>query len=384
MSMRFFSTLHAAAAAAILVAGCVGAPARVDSRPSPADAPRTLRTPSSLAASTARVDARSSHENEPLFHTFSIAAVDRETGETGVAVTTRVVCVGNAVPWVRAGVGAVATQAFTRMQYGPELLDLLEQGVAPEEALRQRVAADDGRDRRQVGVIALDGRSAQHTGPGTNAWAGHRAGVDFVTQGNLLVGAEVLDAVARSFEGTRGSGRALADRLTEALEAGQATGGDARVGRLQSAALLVADPRPGVATRDDHISVNINICEHAEPVAELRRQYESVSGTLGFRTLEQHTGSDVAQLKIMLHALGYYRADQPELDRGPELQRYTADAIVAVDRFRDDRGLTTGTAGTPAGWVDRALVDALWAALQEAGKAAEVRKMVREMTVIRR
>ncbi|MGQ0736670.1 MAG: DUF1028 domain-containing protein, partial [Acidobacteriota bacterium] len=100
------------------------------------------------------------------FHTFSIVAVDPQTRETGVAVTTRNPCVGNAVPWVRAGIGAVATQGGTRVEYGPDLLDLLAKGVSPKEALDRLVAADPDRERRQVGVIGIDGRSAQWTGKG--------------------------------------------------------------------------------------------------------------------------------------------------------------------------------------------------------------------------
>ncbi|MGQ0735867.1 MAG: DUF1028 domain-containing protein, partial [Acidobacteriota bacterium] len=100
------------------------------------------------------------------FHTFSIVAVDPHTRETGVAVTTRNPCVGNAVPWVRAGIGAVATPGGSRIEYGPDLLDLLATGVSPKEALDRLVAADPDRERRQVGVIGIDGRSAQWTGKG--------------------------------------------------------------------------------------------------------------------------------------------------------------------------------------------------------------------------
>ncbi|MEO7964572.1 MAG: DUF1028 domain-containing protein, partial [Gemmatimonadaceae bacterium] len=107
-----------------------------------------------------------------VFHTFSIAAVDPRTGEVGVAVTTRVACVGNGVPWVRAGVGAVATQANTRTEYGNELLDLLAKGNAPDDALRRLLLSDTAAASRQIGVIARDGRSAQHTGSATSAWAG--------------------------------------------------------------------------------------------------------------------------------------------------------------------------------------------------------------------
>ena len=159
------------------------------------------------------------------FSTFSIAAIDPETGESGVAVTTRVPCVGNGVPWVRAGVGAVATQASTRVAYGNELLDLIADGMSAEAALAQAVAADTGSARRQVGVISLDGSRAQHTGTGPSYWAGHRDGPNYVTQGNILVGPEVVEAVAASFEATEGTGRHLSDRLIAALAAGQGSGG---------------------------------------------------------------------------------------------------------------------------------------------------------------
>lgn len=320
----------------------------------------------------------------PRFHTFSIAAVDPTTGETGVAVTTRVPCVGNAVPWVRAGVGAVATQAYTRVEYGPELLDLLARGVAPETALRRLLAADTLAAQRQVGVIALNGRSAQHTGTETNPWAGHRAGRNYVTQGNLLVGPEVLAAVARSFESTAGSGRHLADRLIEALAAGQAAGGDARKGRSQSAAVVVADPRPGNSRRPDRVTADINVCEHPEPVAELRRIYDTISQTLGFRTLQQFSGADVWQLKVILHALGFFRPETIELVRDDDAFLYTPDAVDAVDAFRTAEGLSTPALGSPPGLVDEQTVSRLWAALERAGKADAVRARLRDVTAVRR
>ena len=158
-----------------------------------------------------------------VFHTFSIAAVDPATGESGVAVTTRVACVGNGVPWVRVGVGAVATQASTRTEYGQELLDMLAQGMTPQAALAKAIAADEGRESRQVGVVALDGTSAQHTGEGPGDWAGHRSGPNYATQGNVLVGPDVLAAVAAAFEASEGSPRHLADRLIEALGCDQPT-----------------------------------------------------------------------------------------------------------------------------------------------------------------
>ena len=322
---------------------------------------------------------------DPLdFHTFSIAAVDPRTGEVGVAVTTRVACVGNGVPWVRAGVGAVATQASTRVEYGPELLDMLERGMSAQAALRERTATDDRAARRQVGVIGLRGGSAQHTGDSTSAWAGHRAGRNLVTQGNLLVGPEVIASVAESFGSTEGTGRHLADRLIDALAAGQAAGGDARKGRAQSAAVVVADARPGRSRRPDGITANINVCEHPTPVAELRRIYDAISQTLGFRTLQQFSGRDVMQLKLMLHALGYYRPDADSLQFGPDGGIYTQEAIDAVDAFRGDQGLSTRRVGSPPGLVDEATVVRLWEALEHAGQASDVRRQVLGLTAVRR
>ena len=318
------------------------------------------------------------------FSTFSIAAVDPETGEVGVAVTTRVACVGNGVPWVRAGVGAVATQANTRVAYGNELLDMLAAGTAAGDALARAVAADSGAASRQVGVIGLKGGSAQHTGAGTNPWAGHRAGSNYVTQGNLLVGPEVVDAVARAFEASAGSERHLGDRLIEALAAGHAAGGDARKGRVQSAAMVVADARPGRSRRPDGVTAFINVCEHPEPVGELRRIYHTISQTLGFRTLEQFEGADVWQLKVMLHALGHFRGGTDSLVRDREANRFTPEVVDAVNAFRAAEKLSTPAVGSPPGLVDPNTVTRLWAALDRAGKGGAVRRRLRDVTAVRR
>jgi uncharacterized Ntn-hydrolase superfamily protein len=319
-----------------------------------------------------------------VFHTFSIAAVDPRTGEVGVAVTTRVPCVGNGVPWVRAGVGAVATQANTRTAYGAELLDAIAGGSAPDEALRRLLATDSAAGSRQIGVISRDGRSAQHTGASALPWAGHRAGPHYVTQGNILVGPEVLEAVAKAFESSQGESRHLADRLIDALAAGQATGGDRRHGRLQSAAVVVADARAGRSRRADGITANINVCEHPEPVGELRRIYDAVSQTLGYRTLQQFSGADIWQLKVMLHALGRFRPDETELARGEDAFAYTSETVAAVDAFRAAENLAGPSVGTPSGLVDEETVARLWAALERAGKAAAVRDRLLDLTAVRR
>ena len=329
---------------------------------------------------------------ERVVHTFSIAAVDRETGESGVAVTTRNPCVGNGVPWVRAGVGAVATQARTRTEYGDELLDRLEQGMSPEEALADRLAEDEGRDFRQIGLVALKGGTAQHTGPEASDWAGNRAGEDYAAQGNLLVGPEVVDAVADDFEGTRGSGLSLADRLVSALEAGQAAGGDARRGRRQSAAVLVADPREGGSRRTDGISTHINICEHPAPVAELRRTHDAVSQKLGYRTLSIPTGGDVVQLRVLLGEAGC--ADPEAEARLPEegvdlgdraLRVFDAGLAAAVDACRGAFGLSTpDRGGSPPGLADREFLAHLWQRIDAAGRGDAVRERLAPLRRITR
>ncbi len=320
-----------------------------------------------------------------VFHTFSIAAIDPRTGEVGVAVTTRVPCVGNGVPWVRAGIGAVATQASTRTEYGNELLDALAKGEAPDAALKRLLAGDSAAASRQIGVIDIHGRSAQHTGTGPQDWKGQRAGKNFVTQGNVLTGPQVLDAVAKSFEASEGQPRHLADRLIDAIAAGHAQGGDQRHGLRQSAAVIVADSRAGMSRRTDGITTNISVCENPEPVAEMRRIYDAISQTLGYRTLQQFSGGDIWQLKVMLQALGFYHKGEPLIDaRGPNANVYTPDVVTAVDAFRVSDRLGGPNVGSPSGLVDAETVEHLWAALERAGKAKTVREQLLEITQVRR
>jgi len=232
-------------------------------------------------------------------------------------------------------------------------------------------------------VVGASGATAQHTGSGPGEWAGERTGLNFAAQGNVLAGPWVLEEVARVMEETDGSGRSLADRLVAALEAGHAAGGDKRKGRRQSAAVIVADPRPGQATRPDGQSVFLNVCEHPEPVNELRRQFQAVSQTLGYRTLEEFVGSDVWQLRVVLHALGFFGDAREELPRNEGWNVFTPELALAVDRFREARGLSTPEDGSPSGLVDGPTVKELWVALEEGGRAVEIRKALRGATRIR-
>ncbi len=324
----------------------------------------------------------------PFYATFSLCAVDQTTGETGVAVTTRVPFVGRAVPWVRAGVGAVATQSWTIVEYGRRGLDLLEQGLEPQAVLERVLADDEGRELRQLAVVDAHGRSAAHTGAENGTWAGSRQGDGYTVQGNVLVGRQVIDAVADHFETTASSGMPLAERMILALEAGQANGGDKRWGGFQSAAIRIADPAdPGRG--GDHISLAIDVGEHDSPVAEMKRVYYHTARRLGFRSFSEVNGPDVVELKRMLHALGYWRQDlvgfpeAPELEVDRDLSRsdppaftealevyrkrsrafndawalYDGEAIDAVDRFREAHGLDYP--GNARGLVDGRLVEAL-------------------------
>lgn len=340
---------------------------------------------SCLSASTSLAQEPYAWRDSLVFHTFSIAAIDPRTGETGVAVTTRVACVGNGVPWVRKGVGAVATQSSTRTEYGNELLDALAKGEAPDAALKRLMAEDTGAQSRQIGVIASNGKSAQFTGTGASAWAGQRAGPNYVTQGNILVGPEVLEAVAKSFEASEGAPKHLADRLIDAIHAGFNLGGDKRHGLRTSAAVVVADPRPGMSRRTDGQTVNINVCENSDPVGEVRRIYNAVSQTLGYRTLQQYSGGDIYQLKVMLNALGFYKKGDSVAARGADANQFTAETVAAVDAFRASEKMgTPSVGGSPAGLVDDETVARLWAALERAGKAKAVRQALLDNTMVRR
>jgi uncharacterized Ntn-hydrolase superfamily protein len=341
-------------------------------------------------------------EGLPQYSTFSLCAIDPASGQSGAAVTTRVPFVGRAVPHVRAGIGAVCTQASTVVEYGPRGLDLLAKGVEPQTVLQQLLADDQQRESRQVGVIDMKGRSAAHTGKNNGNWAGSRQGKNYTVQANIMVGPEVVEAVAASFESTEGTGMPLGERMILALEAGQAKGGDRRWGNLQSAAIKVADPNtPGRG--GDNIALAIEVGEHPEPVGEMKRIYYATSRTLGYRSFSRIEGPDVVELKRMLHTLGYWRptlttfpnapggmsnqklaelrktdpaaADKLQAESRRIQQEYTREYALfdeetqaAVDKFRADKGLNYQ--GSPAGLVDQRLVDALRAAYFAKRKAA--------------
>lgn len=206
-------------------------------------------------------------EQEPPVATFSIVAVDPDTGEIGVAVQSKIIGVGSIVPFAKAGVGAVATQSFANTGYGPLALRAFSEGISPDEVIRILTLDDPLRERRQVGVIDAHGKAANFTGKECHGWAGGIVGENFSVQGNILTGRAVVEEMARAFAETKG---VLAERLIAALHAGQAAGGDSR-GR-QSAALLIVREGWGYGGIDDRYR-DIRVDEHEAPIKELERVY---------------------------------------------------------------------------------------------------------------
>ncbi len=194
--------------------------------------------------------------------TYSIVARDPRTGELGVAVQSHWFAVGPIVPWVRAGVGAVATQSIAEPAYGPRALDLLEAGARAHDALAELTRDDELARFRQVAVVDAHGNVAAHTGEGCIAHAGDQAGHEFTAQANMMASPEVWPAMAHAFEAAAGP---LSRRLLAALHAAEARGGDAR-GR-QSCALVVA-PAAGEPWQR---TVDLRVDDHPEPLAELDR-----------------------------------------------------------------------------------------------------------------
>lgn len=204
------------------------------------------------------------YQPEPVA-TFSIVARDSATGELGVAVASRFFAVGSVVPWAKANVGAVATQAYANTTFGPRGLDYLEEGHTPAEVQKLLLGDDTEPGRRQFGIVDAKGKSVTYTGDGCSAWAGGRSGPNYAVQGNILTGEAVVTSMENAFLTTEGT---LADRMYAALLAGNAEGGDSR--GKQSAALLVVKEGAGYGGFNDR-AIDIRVDDSKEPFNELGR-----------------------------------------------------------------------------------------------------------------
>lgn len=198
-------------------------------------------------------------------NTYSIVALDPETNELGVAVQSHWFSVGSVVPWAEAGVGAVATQSFVKVDYGPDGLKLMKEGMTAGEALEKLLSEDEGEAVRQVAMVDIQGNVAVHTGDRCIEAAGHQGGKNYSVQANLMEKATVWPAMTEAFESAKGD---LADRMMAALEAAEKEGGDIR-GR-QSAAMLIVTGKPtGIPWKD--VVMDLRVEDHPEPLRALRR-----------------------------------------------------------------------------------------------------------------
>ncbi len=262
--------------------------------------------------------------------TYSIAACDLETEQWGVATQSKFLGVGSVVPWAEPGVGAIATQAYANPRYGPDGLALLREGLGAQEVVERLTAADEGREHRQLGVVDGRGRGASYTGAECMDWAGGRTGEGYAAQGNILVSAATVEAIAETFEHARGT---LAERLLDCLDAAQAAGGDRR--GQQSAALLVVERDGGYAGLSHEI-VDLRVDEHERPLEELRRIYVMHQAIFGKTPADEWLEVDeglAAELRDRLTRLGYDGAPGEAFIRwtGNENLEERVDGIARID-----------------------------------------------------
>ena len=334
-----------------------------------------------LAASTllvmARPDAAPADGPDPWFGTFSIIAVDPATQELGVGVQSRAFGAGAAVPYAKPGVGAVATQASANRQYGPKAIALLEQGLSPAEVVKRITDEDPGRDTRQVAVIDAKGRSAVYTGKRVidrnndpkdlvhlGGFAGHASGLNFSAQGNTLASEAVVQAMAAAYQ--RGTGT-MAERLMDALDAGQAQGGDTR--GMQSAGILVVKPLDPKSESTVERIVDIRVDDHEEPFKELRRLLQM---TLGVPQRLSASSADLA--KAGRHADAITEM-QKALAINPrnEAAMYALRYAQAGQPARAIEQLAVAIRRQPKQWKAQAAADPLFASVKD---SPEFRRLI--------
>ena len=256
-------------------------------------------------------------ESTPV-HTYSIVAFDEETGELGVAVQSHWFSVGFLVPWAKAGVGAVATQSFVKVDYGPEGLNRMEHGQSAEEALTSLLQEDDGKAVRQVAMIDVKGSVAAHTGTKCIYAAGHQIGKNYSVQANLMEKETVWPSMANAFERSNGD---LAEKMMAALEAAEAEGGDIR--GKQSAAMLIVSGNPtGIPWKD--VVMDIRVDDHAEPLKELKR-------LIRVHRAYQHAnkGDHYLEMEEIEKALVEYEKASEFYPENPELPYWSAVTLAS-------------------------------------------------------
>jgi uncharacterized Ntn-hydrolase superfamily protein len=263
-------------------------------------------------------------------HTFSIVAYDPDEGAWGVAVASKFLAAAAVVSWARAGAGAVATQAYAKVSFGPNGLGMLASGKSAQETLDRLLEGDPGQATRQIGLVDVRGGAAAHTGVDCTAWAGHRIGVGFACQGNILTGPEVLEAMAETFMTAPGE---LADRLLAALDAGDRAGGDRR--GKQAAGLLVVRADGGYGGDNDRY-LDLRVDDDPAPITKLAHLVKLHHLFFGEPRPEDRlpiTEEIARELQTLLHAQKYYTGeingiwDQTSID--------SFNALVGVENLEE-------------------------------------------------
>jgi len=263
---------------------------------------------------------------DPFAHTFSIVARDERTGDLAVGVQSHWFSVGTSVSWGEAGVGVVATQSFTNKSFGIRGLRLLKEGKTAQQALDALLAADPGRDVRQVAIADAKGNVAVHTGTKCVDFAGHRKGKNYSVQSNMMLTSRVPNAMASAFE--KASNLPLPERVLKALEAAQGAGGDIR-GR-QSAVLLVVKGKATGAPWDDNHRVDLRVDDHEQPLRELDRLLRL------HRAYDHMNNGDLATEKNdMKKAMQEYGAAMKLFPQNLEMQYWTAIALANTKRVNE-------------------------------------------------
>ena len=254
--------------------------------------------------------------------TYSIVAYDERTGQFGVAVQSHWFSVGALVPWAKAGVGAVATQSFVKVEYGPDGIALMESGKSAKEALNQLISKDSGQAVRQVAMIDNKGSVAAHTGENCIYAAGHKIGKNYSVQANLMEKETVWDAMAKAFENAQGD---LATRMMASLEAAENEGGDIR--GKQSAAMLIVTGQPTGLPWED-IVMDIRVDDSRHPLKELKR-------LIRIHTAYQHAnkGDHYLEINEVKKALKEYDLASELYPENPELPYWSAVTLVGLGKL---------------------------------------------------
>jgi len=267
------------------------------------------------------VKAQNLYGENPLVNTYSIVAIDKETGEMGVAVQSHWFSVGTIVSWGEAGVGVIATQSFANPQFGPDGLELLREGKDAKTVGEALIAGDDGRDVRQLAVLDAKGNAWAYTGKSCLDAAGDLTGDGYAVQANMMASDKVWPAMEKAFLDSKG---ALEDRMMAALEAAEAEGGDVR--GKQSAAMLVVNAESTGKVWADR-KVDIQIADHPEPLKELKR---IIRINKAYAYMNQ--GDVAMEHEDMDKALELYQSAENLYSENPEMTYWTAVTLFNNDQ----------------------------------------------------